>query len=69
MGYLLEQRALQEYVPQKTWHLKTYIDTYSHIKYETNGCLVSTRHQSSLKTNQISVGPYFLEIREEKGCC
>ena len=28
-----------------------------------------TRHQSSLKTNQISIGPYFLEIKEEKGSC
>ena len=25
-----------------------------------------TRHQSSLKTNQISIGPYLLEIKEEK---
>ena len=60
---------------KKAWYLKTYIDANSSIDFEklhqikTNGCLVLTRHQSSLKTNQISVGPYFLEIREEKGSC
>ena len=31
--------------------------------------MVLTRHQSSLKTNQISIVPYFLEIKEEKGGC
>ena len=57
------------------WHLKTYIDTNSSIDFEklhqieTNSCLVLTRHQSSLKTNQISIGPYFLEIKEGKGSC
>ena len=28
--------------------------------------MVLTGHQSSLNTNQISIGPYFLEIKEEK---
>ena len=60
---------------KKAWYLKTYIDTNSsidfesYIKQKTSDCLVLTRHQSSLKTNQISIGPYFLEIREEKGSC
>ena len=51
---------------KKAWYLKTYIDTNSSTDFEkqkTNSCLVLTRHQSSLKINQISVGPYFLEIR------
>ena len=66
---------VQVYVPQKAWCLKTYLDTKSSIDFEkllnkkSNGCLVLTRHQSSLKTNQISIGPYSLKIREENGSC
>ena len=58
---------------KKRWYLKTYIDTNGSIDFEklhqikTDGCLVLTSHQSSLKTNQISNGPYIFEIREEKG--
>ena len=53
---------------KKAWYLKKHIDTNSSIDFEKlPGCLVLTRHQSSLKTNQISLGPYFLEIKEEKG--
>ena len=60
---------------KKARYLKTYIDSNSSInskklhKMKTNGCLVLTRHQSSLKTNQNSIGPHFPEIKEEKGSC
>ena len=58
---------------KKAWYNKTYIDTNNSIDFEklhqikTNDCLVLTRHQSSLKTNQISIVPYCLQIWEEKG--
>ena len=54
------------------WHLKTYIDTNSSIYFEKlhqikNQWLFGVNKASVfLKNNQISIGPYFLEIKEEK---
>ena len=56
-------------VPQNIHRSNSSTDFEKLPQIKTNGCLVSTRHQSSLKTNQISIGTYFLEIREETGSC